>query len=230
MRIPDNLENDPRVRTFHSTAARYPNIYAAARQILREYGNEPFDSIGSDLSAKRGGRKRALGTRRPLALASRPNERWSLDFVSDAFTDCRRFRVLAVVDDFTRECLALVADKSLSGRRLARELDAVIAQRGKPRTIVSDNGTEMTSMAVLEWCQSTHVEWHYIAPGKPMENGFVESFNGSFRDECLNETLFSSLTQAKIEIAAWKEDYNEIHPHSALKMASPRQFIRAKST
>ncbi len=104
---------------------------------------------------KRGGRKRALGTRRPLALPSRPNERWSLDFVSDAFTDGRRFRVLAVVDDFTRECLALVADTSLSGRRLARELDAVIARRGKPRTIVSDNGTEMTSMAILEWCQST---------------------------------------------------------------------------
>jgi putative transposase len=113
---------------------------------------------------ERGGRKRALGTRRPLALPSRPNERWSLDFVSDAFTDGRRFRVLAVVDDFTRECLALVADTSLSGLRLARELDTLIARRGKPRTIVSDNGTEMTSMAVLKWCQGTHVEWHYIAP------------------------------------------------------------------
>jgi putative transposase len=159
---------------------------------------------------KRGGRKRALGTRRPLALPSRPNERWSLDFVSDAFTDGRRFRVLAVVDDFTRECLALVADTSLSGRRLARELDAVIVRRGKPRTIVSDNGTEMTSMAVLEWCQASQIEWHYIAPGKPMQNGFVESFNGSFRDECLNETLFSSVTQARTEITAWKEDYNPV--------------------
>ncbi|MGJ7042021.1 putative transposase, partial [Shinella sp. BE166] len=163
-------------------------------------------------------------TRRPLALPSRANERWSLDFVSDAFTDGRRFRILAVVDDFTRECLALVADTSLSGRRLARELDAVIAQRGKPRTIVSDNGTEMTSMAVLEWCQSTHVEWHYIAPGKPMQNGFVESFNGSFRDECLNETLFSSLTQARIEITAWKEDYNRNRPHSSLGNITPSEF------
>lgn len=157
---------------------------------------------------KRGGRKRALGTRRPLALPSRPNERWSLDFVSDAFTDGRRFRVLAVVDDFTSECLCLVADTSLSGARMARELDSLIAKRAKPRTIVSDNGTEMTSMAILKWCQETRVEWHYIAPGKPMQNGFVESFNGSFRDECLNETLFSSLAQSRAAITAWKEDYN----------------------
>ncbi|KQO75928.1 integrase [Rhizobium sp. Leaf262] len=105
-----------------------------------------------------------------------------------------------------------------------RELDAVIAQRGKPRTVVSNNGTEMTSLAVLEWCQSTHVEWHCIAPGKPMQNGFVESFNGSFRDECLNETLFSSLAQASIEITAWKEDYNRNRPHSSLGNITPSEF------
>jgi putative transposase len=173
---------------------------------------------------KRGGRKRALGTRRPLALPSRPGERWSLDFVSDAFTDGRRFRVLAVVDDFTRECLRLVADTSLSGARLARELDSLITRRGKPKTIVSDNGTEMTSMAILKWCQETQVEWHYIAPGKPMQNGFVESFNGSFRDECLNETLFSSLPQARDAINAWKEDYNRNRPHSSLGNSTPNEF------
>lgn len=173
---------------------------------------------------KRGGRKRALGTRRPLALPSRPGERWSLDFVNDAFTDGRRFRILAIVDDFTRECLALVADTSISGRRLARELDAVVAKRGKPRTIVSDNGTEMTSTAILEWCQNTSIEWHYIAPGKPMQNGFIESFNGSLRDECLNETLFSSLTQARAEITAWKEDYNQNRPHSSLGNITPNEF------
>ena len=173
---------------------------------------------------KRGGRKRALGTRRPLALPSRSNERWSLDFVSDAFTDGRRFRVLAVVDDFTRECLCLVADTSLSGHRLARELDSLIAKRGKPKTIVSDNGTEMTSMAILKWCQHTHIEWHYIAPGKPMQNGFIESFNGSFRDECLNETLFSSLAQARSAITAWKDDYNSNRPHSSLGNITPSEF------
>jgi len=173
---------------------------------------------------KRGGRKRALGTRKPMILPGRANERWSLDFVSDAFTDGRRFRVLAVVDDFSRECLALVADTSLSGLRLTRELDAVMTQRGKPHKIVSDNGTEMTSMAVLKWCQDTGVEWHYIAPGKPQQNAFIESFNGSFRDECLNETLFSSLSQARLQITKWKEDYNSQRPHSSLGNITPNEF------
>lgn len=173
---------------------------------------------------KRGGRKRALGTRRPMLVPQRPNERWSLDFVSDAFTDGRRFRVLAVVDDFSRECLALVADTSLSGLRVTRELTAIMARRGKPQTIVSDNGTELTSMAVLKWCQETGLHWHYIAPGKPMQNGFVESFNGSFRDECLNETLFSSLPQARQHIIAWKEDYNRHRPHSSLGNITPNEY------
>lgn len=173
---------------------------------------------------RRGGRKRALGTRRPMGVPDRINVRWSLDFVSDAFTDGRRFRVLAVVDDFSRECLALVADTSLSGLRVTRELDALVAVRGKPSTVVSDNGTELTSMAVLKWCQQTGVEWHYIAPGKPMQNGFVESFNGRFRDECLNETLFSNLAQARATIGSWKEDYNLNRPHSALGHRSPAEF------
>ena len=176
---------------------------------------------------KRDGRKRALGTRRPMVLPSGINERWSLDFVSDAFTDGRRFRILAVIDDYSRECLALVADTSLSGGRVARELDAIIARRGhKPTTIVSDNGTEFTSMAILKWCQETKVGWHYIAPGKPQENGFVESFNGSFRDECLNETLFSSLTEARHYINHWKEDYNVTRPHSSLGNLTPREYAQ----
>lgn len=173
---------------------------------------------------KRGGRKRALGTRRPMITPERANERWSLDFLSDAFTDSRRFRILAVVDDYTRECLALVADTSLSGLRVVRELDAVIMCRGRPVTIVSDNGTELTSMAILKWCQETGVEWHYIAPGKPTQNAFVESFNGRFRDELLNETLFSSLAQARLAISNWKEDYNNHRPHSALGNISPAEF------
>ncbi len=118
---------------------------------------------------RRGGRKRALGTRRPLETPAAANQRWSLDFVSDQFTDGRRFRILDVYDDCTRECLALVADTSISGRRVARELDAIIARRGKPATIVSDNGTELTSNAILEWADQHKVGWHYIAPGKPQQ-------------------------------------------------------------
>src|SRR5690606_6529616 len=133
-------------------------------------------------------------------------------------------RILAVADGFTRECLALVADTSLSGIRVARELDALIWQRGaKPETVVSDNGTELTSMAILRWSQDRAVAWHYIAPGKPMQNRFVESFNGRLRDECLNETLFTSLRHARIELAAWKEDYNTVRPHSSLGGMTPAE-------
>lgn len=173
---------------------------------------------------KRNGRKRALGMRAPLAVPSRPNERWSLDFVSESFTDGRRFRILAVVDDCTRECLALVADTSLSGARVARELDAVIARRGLPKTCLSDNGTELTSMAILTWSRSLGVDWHYIQPGKPQQNAFIESFNARLRDECLNETLFSTLAEARAVLARWRRDYNQVRPHSALANKTPEEF------
>jgi len=173
---------------------------------------------------RRGGRKRALGTRAPMTLPQGPNQRWSLDFLSDAMTDGRRFRILAVVDDFTRECLCLVADTSLSGLRVARELDAVIAQRGRPNLCVSDNGTELTSMAILRWCQETSIEWHYIAPGKPTQNAFIESFNGRLRDELLNETLFVSIAHARIMLAAWLIDYNTVRPHSAIGNLPPADY------
>ncbi len=124
--------------------------------------------------------------------------------------------MLTVVDDFTRECVALVADTSLSGLRVGRELDAVIAHRGRPQTIVSDNGTELTSMAILRWSQEMSVDWHYIAPGKPTQNAFVESFNGRLRDELLNETLFRSLIHAREALADWKNDYNAVRPHGAI--------------
>ena len=177
---------------------------------------------------RRGGRKRAMGTRRPIETPSVPNQRWSLDFVSDQLTDCRRFRILAVVDDCTRECLALVADTSLSGRRVARELDAIIRERGcRPDTIVSDNGTEYTSNAILAWADEARVGWHYIAPGKPQQNGFIESFNGRLRDELLNETLFRSLPHARAVLEAWRRDYNEQRPHSKLGWLTPKAYAAA---
>jgi putative transposase len=175
---------------------------------------------------RRGGRKRALGTRAPLALPQGPNQRWSLDFVSDTLTDSRRFRMLTVVDDFTRECLVLVADTSLSGVRVGRELDAIIARRGRPRSIVSDNGTELTSMAILSWSQETQIDWHYIAPGKPTQNAFIESFNGRLRDELLNETLFTSLAHAREALAIWMDDYNTVRPHSAIGNLPPADYAK----
>ncbi|WP_376702531.1 IS3 family transposase [Mesorhizobium sp. ISC25] len=173
---------------------------------------------------RRGGRKRAIGTRAPMLVPLRPDERWSLDFVSDQLTDGRRFRILAVVDDCTRECLALIVDTSLSGMRVARELDRLITERGRPRMIVSDNGSEFTSNAILAWADQNRVEWHYIAPGKPMQNGFIESFNGRLRDELLNETLFTSLAQARVAIALWHADYNTARPHSQIAWQTPAEF------
>jgi putative transposase len=175
---------------------------------------------------RRGGRKRALGTRAPMSLPQAPNQRWSLDFVSDTLSDSHRFRILAVVDDYSRECLCLVADTSLSGVRVVRELDAIIAKRGRPAMCVSDNGTELTSIAVLRWCQESQIDWHYIAPGKPTQNAFIESFNGRLRDELLNETLFRSLAHARAVLSDWKEDYNYVRPHSAIGNLPPAIYAK----
>ena len=172
----------------------------------------------------RKGRKKATGTRTPMAVPQAPNQRWSLDFVSDVFAHGRRFRVLAVVDDFSAECLCLAADTSLSGLRVARELDTVIAIRKQPAMIVSDNGTEFTSMAILRWSQDRSLDWHYIAPGKPQQNAFIESFNARFRDELLNETVFSSLAEARALLAEWRRDYNTHRPHSRLGWLTPSEF------
>jgi putative transposase len=173
---------------------------------------------------RRGGRKRAMGTRAPIAIPLAPNHRWSLDFVSDQLLDGRRFRILVVVDDCTRECLSLIADTSLSGTRVARELDRLVIERGKPGTIVSDNGTELTSNAILTWADESRVDWHYIAPGKPTQNAFVESFNGRLRDELLNETLFRSLLHARVALEAWRHDYNMDRPHSRLGWLTPARY------
>lgn len=170
---------------------------------------------------RRRGRKRATGTREPIPEPAGPGVRWSLDFLSDVFGDARRFRILAVIDDFTRECLALVADTSISGIRVARELDRAIRLYGKPGTIVSDNGSELTSRAMLEWQNRSGVAWHYIAPGKPTQNAFMESFNGRLRDELLNEEIFETLADARRRLQLWRHDYNDIRPHSSLGGMTP---------
>jgi putative transposase len=173
---------------------------------------------------KRRGRRKALGTRAPILVEARPNARWSLDFVHDQLANGRRFRILNIVDDVTRECLGAVPDVSISGLRVARELSSIVASRGKPGTIVSDNGTELTSNAILAWSAAMGIEWHYIMPGKPMQNGYVESFNGRMRDELLNESLFLGLADARSAIAAWVDDYNNGRPHSSLDYRTPAAF------
>ena len=157
----------------------------------------------------------------------RPNQRWSLDFLSDTFGACRKFRILAVNDDCCRENLALIADTSISGARVARELDALVRIYGKPACIVSDNGTEFTSKAILKWANANGVEWHYIDPGKPQQNGYIESFNGSLRDECLNEEIFDSLADARRTLALWRYDYSNVRPHSSLGNKTPTEARRA---
>jgi len=173
---------------------------------------------------QRRARRKAIGIRAPILVEAKANARWSLDFVHDQMDNGRRFRILNVVDDVTRECLAAIPDTSLSGVRVVRELTALIDKRGKPGMIVSDNGSELTSNAVLKWAQDQRINWHYIAPGKPMQNGYVESFNGRMRDELLNETIFTSLLQVRAVLTAWRTDYNSNRPHSALGYLTPTAY------
>lgn len=192
------------------------------------------------LSVKRRcGRKRARGSRTPMPAAAHPNAHWSLDFLSDSFGASRKFRILAVIDDCCRENLCLTADTSISGSRVARELDALVRVYGKPACIVSDRamgtplvretmarGTEFTSRAILKWADKNGVPWHYIDPGKPQQNAFIESFNGSLRDELLNEEIFDTLDDARRKLALWRYDYNAVRPHSSLENLTPLEARR----
>src|SRR5271165_3295869 len=173
---------------------------------------------------KRHARRRAVGVRAPILVEARPNARWSLDFVHDQFACGRRFRILNVVDDVTRECLAAIPDTSISGRRVARELTTLIEQRGKPGMIVSDNGTEFTSNAMLAWAEEHNICWHFIAPGKPMQNGFCESFNGRMRDELLNESLFFGLDHARASIANYFRFYNRASEHPSVYVIEEKRL------
>lgn len=173
---------------------------------------------------RRRGRKRARGSRTPMPVPLRPNDRWSMDFVADTFGASRRLRILAINDDACRENLCLLGDTSISGARVARELDTLVRLYGKPACIVSDNGTEFTSRAILKWASENRIEWHYIDPGKPQQNAFIESFNGSLRDELLNEELFDSLADARRKLAVWRYDYNNVRPHSSLGNRTPARI------
>jgi putative transposase len=170
-------------------------------------------------------RKRGVSRQRlPLALPSGPNERWSMDFITDSWATGRRFRTLNVVDEYTRECLWIEVDTSLGGERVARVLEELSRQRGAPQVIVVDNGPEFTGQALDRWAYRRGVKLHFIAPGKPEQNAYVESFNGKFRDECLNEHWFTDLEEAREKIETWRQDYNQRRPHSALGYRTPEEF------
>lgn len=162
--------------------------------------------------------------------ASRPNERWSMDFMSDQLANGRTIRVFNVVDDFTRQCLAMEVDTSLNGVRVTRILDRLVARHGHPQRIVMDNGPEFTGKALDRWAWEHRVHLAFIEPGKPVQNAFVESFNGTCRNECLNENWFLSLDDARTIIENWRIDYNDQRPHSSLAGRTPSEFATAIQT
>ena len=205
-------------RRLH-TLLRREGVLVNHKRVHRLYREE-------GLSLRRRKRKRLTSQGRgPGELATAPDQVWSLDFVSDALASGRRIRLLNVVDTFTREALAIEVDTSISGERVARVLDRVIEERGaQPEEIVMDNGPELTSRALDQWAYERGIRLHFIAPGKPVQNAFVESFNGRLRDECLNQHWFRSLADARQIVEEWRLDYNRERPHSALGGLSPEEY------
>ena len=169
-------------------------------------------------------RKGAAGARVVIPSPQRVNEKWSMDFVTDSIVTGRRFRALTIVDDYSRECPVIEVDTSLGGRRVVGVLDRLAEIRGLPEVITIDNGPEFAGRALDEWAYRRGVKLSFIRPGKPIENAYIESFNGRFRDECLNTNWFISLKQARAIIEEWRRDYNEVRPHSSLKGFTPKEY------
>lgn len=187
------------------------------RRLYREEG----------LVVRRRKRKRVAMARVVKPAVAARNERWSMDFVRDTLGDGRVFRALTVVDDFTRECPVIEVDTSLTGERVARVLDQLALTRGLPECIVCDNGPEFAGQVLDQWAHERGVLLHFIEPGKPVQNAYAESFNGRLRDECLNESWFTSLADARVTIESWRRDYNETRPHSGLAGSTPMEFAKA---
>jgi putative transposase len=158
--------------------------------------------------------------------ASQPNQRWSMDFVSDCVSSGTVIRMLTIVDDCTRECPGIEVDTSLGGLRVRRVLDRIATERGLPEAIVLDNGPEFRGRALAAWSQERGVRLEFIQPGKPVQNAYIESFNGRLRDECLNANWFTSLNDARRKVETWRLDYNQQRPHSSLDYLSPAEFAR----
>lgn len=219
------------VARMKQLAEQYPRYgYLMLHELLRREGlvvnrkrtYRIYSNLGMQVRTKK--RKKLVRPRIPLEVPSGANQRWSLDFVHDQLADGRRLKVLNIVDDYSRVCVGQLIDMSISGERMARYLSQIGEERGLPKRIVMDNGPEMTSKAMFLWSQQVGVKLHFIQPGKPTQNAFVESFNARFRDGCLNQQWFRSLEDAKRIIDTWRVDYNEIRPHSALGYQSPATF------
>jgi putative transposase len=189
-----------------------------AKRIYRLYTEEGL-MVRTKHRAKAAGRARV-----PQPGATAPNQRWSMDFMSERVADGRWFRILTVVDQFTRECLCLLADQSLTGEKVAQALEPVVGQRGAPRSITVDNGSEFASRVMDAWAYRHGIQLEFIRPGKPVENGFIESFNGRLRDECLNVEVFFTLEDVREKLARWQADYNHLRPHSSLQDQAPASF------
>jgi putative transposase len=204
-------------RRIHALLRR-EGVEANHKRIFRLYQ-------AAGLAVKRR-RKRGSVTveREQLALPSQPNEVWSMDFISDALANGRRIKVLTIVDDFTKESIDLVAEYGISGQHVVRVLEQASQFRGLPLAIRTDQGPEFTSKALDQWAYKHGVQLKLIEAGKPTQNAYIESFNGRFRDECLNDHWFTSLAEARIRISAWRRDYNEHRPHSALNYQTPAEF------
>ena len=183
-----------------------------------------------DLAVRRRKRKRVAIPRQVRAHPVQPNERWSMDFISDALAQGRRFRCLTLVDDFTRECPLIEVDTSIPALRVIRELEHLALTRGLPKQIVVDNGPEFAGKLLDAWAHQRGIQLLFIRPGKPIENAYIESFNGRFRDECLNEHWFTSLADARRVIEGWRQDYNHVRPHSALGNQTPNAFAQEISS
>jgi len=177
---------------------------------------------------RRTGRKAHAGVREPLEKPTGPNQIWAMDFVIDALANKRKIKLLTVIDVYSRECLRIDVDASINGVRVARIMEELRQQRGLPKKIIVDNGPEFTSKALDAWAYARDVKLHFIQPGKPSQNGYIESFNGKFRDECLNEHWFMSMDDARQLIEAWRIEYNHDRPHSSLDGMTPIDYATAE--
>lgn len=185
----------------------------------------------NDLAKRKRKRKRyPVRCRRPLEETTRPNQRWAMDFMSDSCGNGSKLRTLNLIDIFARECLGIIVGSSLPSSKVIATLEMLSAERGLPEAITLDNGPEYTSKIIRQWAEEKGVHFDYITPGKPMENGYVESFNGKFREECLNQNWFRNLGEASLIIENWREDYNANRPHSALGYLTPKEFLKKFET